>query len=107
MCYEKILDISNRAGSESFVGIFKYAGMSKEIGETNMRLFVREVMSELNKVGPAAGRLVVSDRRQACVSASMLQAHLMSCHNLMKVCNFGRGGVTGPLTVPTSELSAM
>ncbi len=57
MCYEKILDISNRAGSESFVGVFKYAGMSKELGEANMRLFAREVMPELNKVGPAAGRL--------------------------------------------------
>ena len=60
MCYEKIVDISNKAGSDSFVGVFKYAGMPKDIGEANMRLFASDVLPELKKVGPAAERMVAA-----------------------------------------------
>jgi hypothetical protein len=59
-CYEKILDIHARTGNSHYVGVFSYAGMPYEDAERNMRLFAREVMPALQKVGaemPAAGRV--------------------------------------------------
>ena len=56
MCYEKIMAISNKAGSDSFVGVFSYAGMPAEEAERNMRLFAADVMPELKKVPPIAER---------------------------------------------------
>lgn len=49
--YEKIMDIRSRVGNEAFTGVFSYAGMPPEEAERNMRLFAREVMPELKKVG--------------------------------------------------------
>jgi len=57
MCYEKILDVSNRTGADSYVGVFSYAGMPPEVAQANMSLFAREVMPELKKLAPAADRL--------------------------------------------------
>jgi alkanesulfonate monooxygenase SsuD/methylene tetrahydromethanopterin reductase-like flavin-dependent oxidoreductase (luciferase family) len=51
-CYEKILDIRRRVGNDHFVGVFSYAGMPYDEAERNMRLFAREVMPELQKLGP-------------------------------------------------------
>lgn len=51
-CYEKILDIRRRVGNDHYVGVFSYAGMPYDEAERNMRLFAREVMPELQKLGP-------------------------------------------------------
>lgn len=53
-CYEKILDVRSRVGNDTFVGVFSYAGMDYAEAERNMRLFAKEVMPELQKLGPAA-----------------------------------------------------
>ncbi|MBM3490268.1 MAG: LLM class flavin-dependent oxidoreductase [Alphaproteobacteria bacterium] len=57
MCYEKIVDVSNRTGADGFVGVFSYAGMPWDLAEGSMRLFAREVLPELNKLKPTAERL--------------------------------------------------
>ncbi|MEK6666609.1 MAG: LLM class flavin-dependent oxidoreductase, partial [candidate division NC10 bacterium] len=66
-CYEKILDVRDRVGNETFVGVFSYAGMPYDEAERNMRLFAREVMPALQKLGretrPAAQAAVAA--RQA------------------------------------------
>jgi alkanesulfonate monooxygenase SsuD/methylene tetrahydromethanopterin reductase-like flavin-dependent oxidoreductase (luciferase family) len=49
-CYAKILEVRERVGNESFVGVFSYAGMPAEEAERNMRLFAREVLPALQKV---------------------------------------------------------
>ncbi len=49
-CYEKIVDIRNRVGADSFVGVFSYAGMPHAEADRNMRLFAAEVMPELKKL---------------------------------------------------------
>jgi len=51
-CYERILDIRARVGNEHYVGVFSYAGMPWEEAERNMRLFAREVLPDLQKLGP-------------------------------------------------------
>ena len=53
-CYEKILDVRSRVGNDTFVGVFSYAGMDATEAERNMRLFAKDVMPELQKLGPAA-----------------------------------------------------
>jgi alkanesulfonate monooxygenase SsuD/methylene tetrahydromethanopterin reductase-like flavin-dependent oxidoreductase (luciferase family) len=53
-CYEKILDVRERVGNEHFVGVFSYAGMPWDEAERNLRLFARDVMPELQKLGPSA-----------------------------------------------------
>jgi len=50
-CYERIMDVRTRVGSDAFVAVFSYAGMPLAEAERNMRLFAREVMPELKKVG--------------------------------------------------------
>jgi alkanesulfonate monooxygenase SsuD/methylene tetrahydromethanopterin reductase-like flavin-dependent oxidoreductase (luciferase family) len=52
-CYAKILDVRERVGNDTFVGVFSYAGMPAEEAERNMRLFAREVLPALQKVGGA------------------------------------------------------
>ena len=49
-CYAKALDIHQRVGNDTFVGVFSYAGMPHEECERNMRLFAREVLPELEKL---------------------------------------------------------
>jgi alkanesulfonate monooxygenase SsuD/methylene tetrahydromethanopterin reductase-like flavin-dependent oxidoreductase (luciferase family) len=53
-CYEKILDVRERVGNEHFVGVFSYAGMPWDEAERNLRLFARNVMPDLQKLGPSA-----------------------------------------------------
>ena len=50
-CFEKIVDIRQRTGCETYVGVFSYAGMPKAEAERNMRLFARTVMPRLQAVG--------------------------------------------------------
>jgi alkanesulfonate monooxygenase SsuD/methylene tetrahydromethanopterin reductase-like flavin-dependent oxidoreductase (luciferase family) len=54
-CFQKVLDIRSHVGCGSFVGIFSYAGMPVDEAERNMRLFAREVLPELQRVGDAVG----------------------------------------------------
>ncbi len=49
-CYEKIVDIRSRVGSETFIGVFSYAGMPAAEAEASMRLFASDVMPELRKL---------------------------------------------------------
>jgi alkanesulfonate monooxygenase SsuD/methylene tetrahydromethanopterin reductase-like flavin-dependent oxidoreductase (luciferase family) len=50
-CYAKVLDIRSRVGCDTFVGCFSYAGMPWDEAERNVRLFAREVLPALKKVG--------------------------------------------------------
>jgi len=49
-CYAKILEVRERVGNESFVGVFSYAGMPSDEAERSMRLFAREVLPALQKL---------------------------------------------------------
>jgi alkanesulfonate monooxygenase SsuD/methylene tetrahydromethanopterin reductase-like flavin-dependent oxidoreductase (luciferase family) len=65
-CYERILDVRRRIGNEHYVGVFSYAGMPWDEAERNVRLFAREVMPALQRLGPEPGSLrdaAVSDQR--------------------------------------------
>jgi hypothetical protein len=59
-CYEKIVDIRGRVGCETFVGVFSYAGMPWEEAERSQRLFAREVMPALQRLGRAEPQAAVS-----------------------------------------------
>lgn len=48
--YEKIKGFSSIVGADHFVGVFRYAGMTAEEGDRNMRLFVKDVLPELRKL---------------------------------------------------------
>jgi alkanesulfonate monooxygenase SsuD/methylene tetrahydromethanopterin reductase-like flavin-dependent oxidoreductase (luciferase family) len=64
-CYEKILDIHARTNNSHYIGVFSYAGMPYEDAEANMRLFAREVVPALKKLGveaPAGERVPVASR---------------------------------------------
>jgi alkanesulfonate monooxygenase SsuD/methylene tetrahydromethanopterin reductase-like flavin-dependent oxidoreductase (luciferase family) len=62
-CYEKILDIQRRTGSEYFNGVFSYGAMPYDIAEHSMRLFAAEVMPELKRLAPLDDQLAREDRR--------------------------------------------
>lgn len=49
-CYEKVLGVQKRLGSDTFTGVFSYAGMPAEEAERNMRLFARDVRPELQRL---------------------------------------------------------
>jgi alkanesulfonate monooxygenase SsuD/methylene tetrahydromethanopterin reductase-like flavin-dependent oxidoreductase (luciferase family) len=49
-CYDRILDIQKRIGSQAFNAVFSYAGMPAAEAERNMRLFAARVMPELKKL---------------------------------------------------------
>ena len=51
-CLERILGVRERLSSETFVGVFSYAGMPHEEAERNLRLFVKDVMPELKALEP-------------------------------------------------------
>ncbi len=55
-CYERIVHTSDRLGSDSFIGVFSYAGMSADESKRNMKLFADKVMPELKKLPLAAER---------------------------------------------------
>ena len=74
-CYEKILDIHARTGMSHYVGVFSYAGMPYEDAERNLRLFAREVMPALQKLGaapPTSGRAEVVGRAATPVNLGLL-----------------------------------
>jgi len=48
-CYQTIVDSQKRLGSDKFVGVFSYAGMSSAESERNMRLFARAVLPEIQR----------------------------------------------------------
>ena len=56
-CVEKITRIGNRLGSDTFVGVFSYAGMPHEIAKANMELFADRVMPALKALPAAEERL--------------------------------------------------
>lgn len=64
-CYERIREIHARTGNSHYVGVFSYAGMPHDDAEWNMRLFAREVMSEIQKLrpSPAGARAAASSER--------------------------------------------
>jgi alkanesulfonate monooxygenase SsuD/methylene tetrahydromethanopterin reductase-like flavin-dependent oxidoreductase (luciferase family) len=53
-CVEKIMDVRQRVGNDTFVGVFSYAGMPYDDAERSMRLFARQVMPELHRLDPTA-----------------------------------------------------
>jgi alkanesulfonate monooxygenase SsuD/methylene tetrahydromethanopterin reductase-like flavin-dependent oxidoreductase (luciferase family) len=53
-CYEKILDIQRRTGNTHYVGVFSYAGMPADEAERSIRLFSKQVMPELQRLGAPA-----------------------------------------------------
>ncbi|MBI4587708.1 MAG: LLM class flavin-dependent oxidoreductase [Candidatus Rokubacteria bacterium] len=55
-CYERILEIGDRVGNDTFVGVFSYAGMPYDEAERNLRLFARGVLPALQKLGPEPRR---------------------------------------------------
>ena len=55
-CFERVMDVRARTGSEGFIAAFSYAGLPYADAEASMRLFAREVRPELAKVAPAAVR---------------------------------------------------
>ncbi|HEX4996367.1 MAG TPA: hypothetical protein VFX87_15390, partial [Methylomirabilota bacterium] len=52
----KILDIHARTGNSHYVGVFSYAGMPYDEAERNLRLFAKEVMPQLQKLGTTVAR---------------------------------------------------
>lgn len=56
MVYDKILGVSDQIGSDTFTGVFSYAGMPWAEAERNMTLFAKTVMPELKKLPKAAER---------------------------------------------------
>ena len=57
-CYEKILQIRERTGHDTYVGAFSYAAMPYDEAEASMRRFAGAVMPELQGLPalPAAGQ---------------------------------------------------
>jgi len=55
--FEKVRTFCDLVGGDSYIGVFRYGGMSPAEGEKSMRLFAREVMPELQRIGPAIERL--------------------------------------------------
>ena len=56
MCYERIVDMSDRTGADGFIGVFRYAGMPSEDAERNMRLFADRVAPRLKGLPTATER---------------------------------------------------
>ena len=71
-CYEKILDIRRRVGNDHFVGVFSYAGMPYDEAERNLRLFAKEVMPQLQKLGPPPPPVTSAPEAPPKVNVGML-----------------------------------
>lgn len=50
-CYERLAEIQKGTGSDHFSGVFSFAGLPEDQAEESIRLFAREVMPELQKLG--------------------------------------------------------
>ena len=55
--FEKVRTFCDLVGGDSYIGVFRYGGMPPAEAEKSMRLFAKEVMPELQKIGPAIERL--------------------------------------------------
>jgi alkanesulfonate monooxygenase SsuD/methylene tetrahydromethanopterin reductase-like flavin-dependent oxidoreductase (luciferase family) len=55
--FEKVRTFCDLVGGDSYVGVFRFGGMPPAEAEKSMRLFAKEVMPELQKIGPALDRL--------------------------------------------------
>lgn len=49
-CVEKIRFIQQQVANDHFVAVFRYGGMSADVGERNARLFADEVLPELRRM---------------------------------------------------------
>ncbi len=56
-CVEKIANISNRIRSDSFTGVFSFAGMEWADAERNMKLFAKDVKPHLRRLAPIGERV--------------------------------------------------
>ena len=54
-CYEKIRQIRQRTGHDTYVGVFSYAAMPYADAAASMRLFAAEVMPQLKALPPGNG----------------------------------------------------
>jgi alkanesulfonate monooxygenase SsuD/methylene tetrahydromethanopterin reductase-like flavin-dependent oxidoreductase (luciferase family) len=61
-CFEKILDIRRRTGTEHFNAVFSYGAMPYDIAEHSMRLFAAEVLPELKRLAPVDDQLAREQR---------------------------------------------
>lgn len=59
-CTAKIVDICDRIGSDSFNGVFSYAGMPWDEAERNMSLFASDVLPRLQALPASGERLRVA-----------------------------------------------
>jgi alkanesulfonate monooxygenase SsuD/methylene tetrahydromethanopterin reductase-like flavin-dependent oxidoreductase (luciferase family) len=55
--FEKVRTFCDLVGGDSYIGVFRYGGMPPDEAEKSMRLFAKEVLPELHKIGPALDRL--------------------------------------------------
>jgi alkanesulfonate monooxygenase SsuD/methylene tetrahydromethanopterin reductase-like flavin-dependent oxidoreductase (luciferase family) len=55
--FEKVRTFCDLVGGDGYIGVFRYGGMPPAEAEKSMRLFAKEVMPELQKIGPAIERL--------------------------------------------------
>jgi len=55
--FEKTKSFCDLVGADGYIGVFRYGGMPPAEAEKSMRLFAKEVMPELQKIGPALDRL--------------------------------------------------
>lgn len=53
-CIEKIADIRQRVGCDTFIGVFSYAGMPWDEAERNMKLFASDVLPALKRIEVSA-----------------------------------------------------
>ena len=51
MCFERLKEVHERAGTEHFSGLFSFAGLPEHLAEASIRLFAKEVLPEIQKVG--------------------------------------------------------
>lgn len=51
VCFERLKEVHERAGSQHFSGLFSFAGLPESLAEASIRLFAQEVLPEIQKVG--------------------------------------------------------
>ena len=54
MCFERLKEVHERAGSQHFSGLFSFAGLPENLAEGSIRLFAKEVLPEVQKLGRPA-----------------------------------------------------
>ena len=51
VCVERLKEVHERAGSQHFSGLFSFAGLPENLAEASIRLFAKEVLPEIQKLG--------------------------------------------------------